>query len=346
MSESIAELSPDELDVPELPKRVLHTYARLWQLETWLRRMVYVELRAAKGNAWLSELCGDSHRQRDLSLTHMPTPERDLLSYMQLPSLCKVIEKNWELFGCYLPPKSIWMGKLEEIIQIRHRVAHFRKGHVDDLNRVRQFLRDIDHGAWVFCTSYNNTMPLFPKNKYLVTAHFYDYESGNLRKDDSMHWILFGYQNPSARLDLEIEMSRRPWVTTPYSDADARGYVYHVLVRARRGSLLDYRQLLRGMEDYHDRVIHFCLESYAHTIRLTIPAVSGPEPIIEMVERLVEVASCSRTPEPTIAFDTLTGSPKDDPVQDLAEDYGEHVLGPRNPLTFLDPDMPCSMFCA
>lgn len=33
----------------ELPRRVLATYARLWQLETWLRQMVYVELRA---NFW------------------------------------------------------------------------------------------------------------------------------------------------------------------------------------------------------------------------------------------------------------------------------------------------------
>jgi hypothetical protein len=30
----------------ELPKRVVVTYIRLWQLETWLRRMVYIELRA------------------------------------------------------------------------------------------------------------------------------------------------------------------------------------------------------------------------------------------------------------------------------------------------------------
>jgi hypothetical protein len=35
--------SPARVLVPELPQRVLDTYCRLWQLETWLRRLVYVE---------------------------------------------------------------------------------------------------------------------------------------------------------------------------------------------------------------------------------------------------------------------------------------------------------------
>lgn len=42
--------------VRELPGRVLDTYARLWQLETWLRRMVYVELRALKGDDWAAKI--------------------------------------------------------------------------------------------------------------------------------------------------------------------------------------------------------------------------------------------------------------------------------------------------
>ncbi len=31
-------------------------------------------------------------------------------------------------------------------------------------------------------------------------------------------------------------------------------------------------------------------------------------------------------------------------VQKLSEKWPEYVLGPKNPLTFLGPDMPCSFF--
>lgn len=71
-------------DVDELPERTLHTYARLWQLETWLRRMVYVELKAKLGNNWQSVVRVDRSNgplKADKALVHMPTPEEDPLSY-------------------------------------------------------------------------------------------------------------------------------------------------------------------------------------------------------------------------------------------------------------------------
>lgn len=37
--------------VCELSPSVLKAYARLWQFETWLRRLVYVQLRALDGDA-------------------------------------------------------------------------------------------------------------------------------------------------------------------------------------------------------------------------------------------------------------------------------------------------------
>lgn len=42
--------------VSELPPQILETYAYLWQFETWLRRMVYVQLRALDGDAWESKI--------------------------------------------------------------------------------------------------------------------------------------------------------------------------------------------------------------------------------------------------------------------------------------------------
>ncbi len=122
------EQQPAPVEVPELPKRLLSTYARLWQLETWLRRMVYVELRALRGDDWDKDVpFAKNSFEADKRLTHMTTPEEESLSYAQLSTLKNVISANWHAFACYLPPHNIWDAKLEEVSQIRHRVAHFRR---------------------------------------------------------------------------------------------------------------------------------------------------------------------------------------------------------------------------
>jgi hypothetical protein len=77
-----------EPTVSELPEGVLDTYARLWQFETWLRRLVYVELRAFAGDNWTSTVrCAERSKDADKRLTHMPTPEDDPLSYAQFSEL-------------------------------------------------------------------------------------------------------------------------------------------------------------------------------------------------------------------------------------------------------------------
>src|SRR5262245_56067347 len=91
--------------VPELPQQTLDTYARLWQLETWLRRMVYVELRAAEGDAWEGKVQrAQRSKASDKRLTHMPTREENLLSYAQLSELRTIISSDWRLFEKFLPP--------------------------------------------------------------------------------------------------------------------------------------------------------------------------------------------------------------------------------------------------
>lgn len=135
--------SPPQIFEPvaDVPTQVLNTYARLWQLETWLRAMVYVELRALLGDDWVAGLNPASGSfQADKSLTHMPTPEMNALSYAQLAKLLELVHRHWDCFAGYLPPKPLWAAKMEEVSQIRHRVAHFRVGHADDLARVKQIL--------------------------------------------------------------------------------------------------------------------------------------------------------------------------------------------------------------
>ena len=159
--------------VADVPIYVLNTYSRLWQLETWLRTLVYAELRALLGNDWAREFPTELKAfQADKSLTHMPTPEMNALSYAQLAKLTELIDRHWQCFSVYFPPRDLWLTKIKEVAQIRHRVAHFRIGHKDDLPRLKQFLRDIDQGFWRFCTSYNDTNPILPQDSNTVAKHF------------------------------------------------------------------------------------------------------------------------------------------------------------------------------
>src|SRR4051794_7882071 len=91
----------------ELPRRVVTTYVRLWQLETWLRQMVYVELRAKFGRGWQQEIAALPTRSltNDLRLTHMPTREQFPVSYIDFSVLLRTIDNHWDLFNPYLPPQ-------------------------------------------------------------------------------------------------------------------------------------------------------------------------------------------------------------------------------------------------
>ena len=121
---------------------------------------------------WNTGIDADRHLNADKRLRHMPTPENDPLSYISFSQLTHLVRDHWDAFACYLPPQDIWLAKLEEIGQIRNRIAHFRSGHTDDYPRVLQFLRDLDRGFWSFCTSYNDPEPILPAADDPVTSHF------------------------------------------------------------------------------------------------------------------------------------------------------------------------------
>jgi len=125
-----------------IPADSLRIYARLWELETWLREMVYVELKSSHGTGWAANLkpVGDK-LLRDKRLIHMATPQRGPLGYLTLGELWEVMSSatNWSLFQCYFPPKHLVEARLTtELLQIRNRVAHCRTPHTDDLELIRK----------------------------------------------------------------------------------------------------------------------------------------------------------------------------------------------------------------
>lgn len=326
--------------VPDMPSSMLFTYARLWQLETWLRRMVYVELKARDGNHWSDSICGAARpREADKLLTHMPTPETEALSYVTFSVLKKLISENWELFSAYLPPENIWNAKLEELSQIRNRIAHFRRGHSDDLPRVRQLLRDIDKGFWLFCTSYNDANPMLPQDKDAVTLEFIELDPFPYTKFENGAWGRVGSAPPGMKFMVTIEILTRLWANPAPQIDGSQGYLYDVRISARNQRCFDYRRLLEDTRAIHPNLVYFCLDKFAKSVQITIPAVLGSHKVIELVKQTTKVVEYTMIPCRQV-------DESDDSVQRLSDEWPEIILGPENPLTYLGPDMPCVFFDA
>lgn len=332
-----SEVEAEPFEVSEVPERALRVYARLWQFETWLRQMVYVELRAKAGDNWSAGLGANNKAlEADKALKHMPTPEMNALSYSSLSKLAAMVKDNWECFEPYLPPQQLWESKLLEVSQIRHRVAHFRVGHSDDYGRLRQFLRDVDHGFWEFCTSYNRARPVLPQSDDALTAHFLSLDPLPWGEMEPKHWARIGRVNRDPVIGLTVEALRRPWAPVSHAVDGQIGYLYDMRFTAN-DRLFDYRAVLESTRHLHQHFCHVVLDHFENSLRLTVPTLLGSAQVIGLTEEFLELAkyAVGRSRNP------IAPSP-----EVLAAEWPEYVLGPDNPLSFLGPDMKASFFSA
>jgi hypothetical protein len=344
---------PEEI-LEKLPEDRILLYAHLWELETWLREMVYVELVSRYGPDWANYIEGRSQKRAlagDSRLRHMPTRERLSISYISFSELRKTISKRWILFKEYLPPKDIWLAKLSEIDQIRNRVAHFRRGHPDDINRVRQLLRDIDHGFWRFCTSYNNSLPIIPVTSDPVAKEFAEFDPFPWTETGSNEFVRIGHAPDDLVMSITVELLRRPWLKArhPRSVIGHHGYFYNVHLFARNHRGFDYEAFLQSTKRLHPRLCHICLNSNQDLLKVTMAAVAGIGIVLPTLKSIAAAArnNLRRKPSLTgISFTDISEYTKANTkvVDAIAVKWPEYVLGPSNPLTFLSPDMPCEFF--
>ncbi|KYY51654.1 Swt1 family HEPN domain-containing protein [Vibrio parahaemolyticus] len=323
--------------ISELNKSSLVLYARLWQLERWLREMVYVELKSKKGRNWFNFRTTKNTYETDKAVTHIPTADDNPLSFSTFPELVKLIQNNWDLFSEYLPPKHIWQVKLDEIIHIRNRVAHFRAGHSDDIERLLQLMRDIDKGFWKFCTDYNNPQPILPPERDPVSKKYIHLDPFSFKEIAPNKWAKIGTAPTGLRYIVSINYLRRRWAEKSEVIDGTSGYIYDVSIHLRENKQFEYSKFLAETSQFKADIIHICLDTFSSSIRVTIPALIGSEKVCKLIDCLIQITENSMTLHRTINVDDQT-------VQKLSEEWPEYVVGPRNPLTFLSPDMPCSFF--
>lgn len=209
-----------------MPPTPLNVYARWWQLETYLREMVYTELRAAYGLGWLEHLGQRTtvRAARDRVNAYMASADsEELLTYADVTGLFDLIASERRLFDPLLPPQSRWQGYAEELAAIRNRIAHCRRPHPDDLGRVEQALRNLEPGARSFYSAYCDASPISPKSgDPLARAWVAQRHDAAAR--------LVEHRRRKYGVQFRLEYSVRPWAPKSAdrnSPSAAEGILWH-----------------------------------------------------------------------------------------------------------------------
>ena len=341
-----------DLEVPpEVSDDTLKAFLRLYQLETWIREMVYLELKSFCGMNWLAEaeaalkrakssmaLAG-RYAAKDKKHPHISTAESDPLWYMSFDSLLKIIydAKLWKLFASYFTTKKVFRIRFEEILPIRNRVAHCRALHSYDVDRLIQFLRDFDQGFWRFLASYGDEYAFVGKlESNAVIQHF----------------------KARQEADLYINYSVRPYVNRAPKPQLGPGFNYDITISTRhRGRYFEYDRILKGTRSWHKYVLHIMMDSFQQSLHLKFPGTLDGTTVIEAVERFIRVAHNTYSVIPLIPLSVKVkaedGSESESVVETKARNHPfdliaaawpHYVVSPSHPYTFIDSSCPCSFF--
>lgn len=263
-------------------------YGRWWQLETWLRSLVYIELKASKGLAWVDELPknSESRQQGEQEFQYMVTPDaQDRLAYTDVSCLFKIVQDHWDYFKNSLLPKNVWAGRVEELLAIRNRIGHCRRPHDDDLARVEQTLRDIDSGAISAITAFNRRFnPDKDWTDNVVNGWV------NIHHPDAVR--LIKHANQQYETTFRLQYSCRTWSKHPIRKktiSGIPGYIWHANWYFRGGRPFDLRGFWRDIELFRDEIIMVSADT-SSSLDVSFSAVDDENLIAEIIGHCFDVA--------------------------------------------------------
>jgi hypothetical protein len=260
-------------------------HARWWQLETWLRSAAYVELRSKFGSSWTKQISQKALRyaRNEARLAYMPSPDAELLlAYLDVNDLFDLIDEHWDLLQTSLIDGEVWRGRTKELRPIRHRIAHCRRPHVDDLSRIEQCLRDLEHGAFRAVTSFNDQRQPDADLDDPIVAAWVRREHPDARR-------LVQHAELNYEVYFRLAYSRRPWSQgmrikgTPISGSP--GYLWHAtfIIRGDGFEVADLwndHDISRPIT--RNSIVYLCTDS-PHSVDISFAAVDDPEQIANSI---------------------------------------------------------------
>ena len=351
---------------PETTPEHVRLFIRLQQLETWVRELVYMEMKCNYSTAWWDK-CEAALRRtrrpgipparalaRDRQHPHMATAENDPLWFTSLDSTLTILFDRycWPLFAPCLTTKDLVRAKFEELKPVRNRIAHTRALHGDDLRRVENIMSDLDQGFWTFCTSYNDVRPFIAaRQNDRVFRHFVDRMGGGYSETTPGTWSYLANRVGMA-MDMDLSFGARPFSPGPRNEHSARdrGIFYranfsvaHTRRCFRTGNILS-RTL-----NAHRSLLYLHVDTHQSMVTVSIPSILPVAEIITILEQFYDVceseiggtarAHPEADDDPQRWYEQLVA-----PATALAGEWPHYVLSPVHPLTFLHPDNPCSFF--
>lgn len=329
----MSNLSTDQWNYEAIPNSAQHLYRMTWQLESWMRTITYVELRAAN-TQWEDSIKKHFNKwppysqESDKELYHMATPHQLALSYISFAELWKIIidKDTWPLFEPYFPPRDNTLARIEEIKTIRNRVGHFREPHRHDESRMTLFMQDMNPGIRRFCSRYT-TGKVSEKDPVVELLE----ES----------WPHAGYGTEMLCLENKWLYAPKPHTTAPlfhgclqlmshkkYNRGSFEGLIYMLTISppAARDRQFNVSEFLEATRPLHKNIIHILVKP-GDQVSITIPAISGINNTVELICTLLQIGlNCSRS-FPLKSLDSIRS------------EWPEYVLWPNNILSFYSDDI-------
>jgi hypothetical protein len=265
-----------------VPSAALAVFGRWWQLETYVRDVVYTELRARFGESWVQHLeIGDIPKRvaKDDVNTYMASADAgELLTYADAFVLFGIVDRNWDLFEPVLLPRDRWRLLATLLREIRNRNAHCRRPHRDDLGRLEQALRDLEAGASRFFGSYQSTRAPSLKREPLARAWVKGLHPVAAR--------LLDHADRQYDVRFRLEYSHRPWVDPSRHDSvnGRPGVLWHAtwLLGAVEVPVADlWRRLAGAPGKVQDRIVHLLATS--SSITATFAAADDADAIADAI---------------------------------------------------------------
>jgi hypothetical protein len=319
-----------------IPNDAVPLFRLSWQLENWLRIMVYVELRANQIN-WelpIQEKVSDwppPSLENDKRLHHMATSHQVSLSFLTFGQLWEVIAapSHWRLFAPYFPPKANTDARIAEVKAIRNRIAHFREPHVNDLARLELFMKDMEPGIRRFCSRYTTEkVPVDPREDVVSQRLEQDWEHVGygieLRRPHG--WLYAsGAQRARPRMNARLAMLFH----RSFTPGSLRGVIYRLSIQSGNDSRgpVDAEGIFNATKPIHSDIIHIMLAANGEELSVTVPAILGAERVGQVVGSFLRAGLDA-------AYRWVTGRPDREKLQ-----WPEYVLWPDHMLTIFFEEM-------
>jgi hypothetical protein len=268
-----------------VPTHAFAVLARWWQLETYLRLLVYTELKGVHGTHWAEAFDKGTHKRHERSEDnqYMASADDDhLLAYADVSALSSVIDSDWTRLSTGIGmPQAVWAGKWAEITSIRHRLAHLRRPHPDDVDRIEQVLRDLDPAANRFLRAYTTwIVPDSEVDDPVVAAW--------LREEHPVAQRLVSHGRQNKGINFNLGWSRLPWAETSDVITGTPGYFWNLYVTIRRGQV-DLRRYTNhfAVRRWMPEISHI-YQPFDSSVVVSIPAVLDPQAVADIIGDLFE----------------------------------------------------------